>query len=309
VKVALCITGGKSAPWRDSLAAYLPQAQWADWYAEQSHTPVCDYALTWAPPAVFFEQQPQLKAVFSVGAGVDHVLRVPTLPPALPVVRVEDAGMAAQMAHYVLWAAGRYVYGFDRLQAEQRAGRWAHALYANASQTAVGVLGLGVLGTHVARALASVGYAVNGYSTSPKQIEGVRCFHGSQLSAFAAATRVLIVLAPLTPRTENLVNAQLLAQLAPPAYVINLARGGLVDDAALLAALDSGHVAGATLDVFRTEPLPPEHAYWKHPQVTVTPHIAAKTVLEPTAAQIAGKIAALERGQPISGVVDRARGY
>jgi glyoxylate/hydroxypyruvate reductase len=309
MKVALCITGGNAAPWRDALAPLLPDAQWVDWYEHREGAPECDFALAWAPPNNFFAQQPRLKALFSVGAGVDHILRASALPPALPVVRVEDAGMAAQMAHYVQWAVARYVYGFDRLQQEQRAQHWAHALYANASQITVGVLGLGVLGAHVARTLASSGYSVCGYSQSPKQIEGVRCYHGNELMQFANSTRILVLLAPLTPQTENIVNARLIGALASPAYIINIARGALIDDAALLAALDNGKVAGATLDVFRTEPLPQEHAYWRHPSITITPHIAAKTVVEPTAAQIAAKIHAIQAGAPVSGIVDRGRGY
>jgi glyoxylate/hydroxypyruvate reductase len=309
MKVALCITGGKAAPWHDALAGHLPQAQWFDWHASATSSPQCDYALAWAPPTEFFTQQHGLKAVFSIGAGVDHLLRVPTLPASLPVVRVEDAGMATQMAHYALWAVSRYAYGFDRLRQEQQAARWAHMLYVNASKMTVGVFGLGALGAHVAQTLAGAGFSVAGYSRSPKSIAGMRCYHGDQLAQFAATTHIVLLLAPLTAQTENIVNAQFIGQLAQPAYVVNMARGALVDDAALLAALDSGQVAGATLDVFRTEPLPANHPYWQHPRVTVTPHIAAKTVLEPTAAQIAGKIIALEQGQPVSGLVDRARGY
>jgi len=141
-------------------------------------------------------------------------------------------------------------------------------------------------------------------------LEGVRCFHGqAQLAAFLAGTRVLINLLPLTPQTENLLNRDTLSQLQPGAYLINIARGRHVVDEDLLALLDSGHMAGAALDVFRTEPLPAEHPFWRHPRVTVTPHIAGRTVLQDTVQQIVAKIQALQKGEPIKGLVDRARGY
>jgi glyoxylate/hydroxypyruvate reductase len=307
MNIALAVgQGDAAAQWGNALVQHLPHAQWINWHED---APLCDYALVWSPPERLFSQQTALKAVFTVSAGVERVLRVPNLPVDIPVVRLEDAGMATQMAHYALWAVTRHIYGFDALQVAQRAGQWAHQLYANADAQPVGVLGLGALGMHVAHTLAAAGFGVNGYSATPKQLEGVRCFYGTQLPEFAAATRLLIILAPHTPQTHHMVNVALLGQLMQPAYIINLARGALVDDAALLAALDAGTVAGATLDVFNTEPLPAGHAYWQHPKVTITPHIAAKTVIEPSVAQIAEKILALEAGRSISGVVDRARGY
>jgi glyoxylate/hydroxypyruvate reductase A len=141
-------------------------------------------------------------------------------------------------------------------------------------------------------------------------LDGVRCLHGqAQLAEFLAGTRVLVNLLPLTPQTENLLNMATLSQLRPGAYLINIARGRHVVDEDLLALLESGHIAGATLDVFRTEPLPMEHAFWRHPRVTVTPHIAGRTMLQGTVQQIASKIAALQKGEQIEGLVDRARGY
>jgi glyoxylate/hydroxypyruvate reductase A len=162
----------------------------------------------------------------------------------------------------------------------------------------------------VARTLASFGFPVAGWSQSPKQIDGVQCLHGeAQFESFLRGTRILVCLLPLTPQTQDIIDAQALALLRPGAYVINVARGAHVVDEALLAAIGSGHVAGATLDVFRTEPLPPEHPFWKAPTITITPHISAATLREESIAQIAGKIRALERGEPISGIVDRKRGY
>jgi glyoxylate/hydroxypyruvate reductase A len=174
----------------------------------------------------------------------------------------------------------------------------------------VGIMGLGVLGERVARAVNHFEFPVLGWSRTAKQLPGVRGFAGQdQFDAFLAATKVLVCLLPLTPETQGIMNARSLERLMPGGYVINVARGGHLVDEDLIALLDNGHLAGATLDVFRTEPLPAEHPFWKHPRITVTPHTSARTLREETIAQIAGKILAFQRGEPIAGVVDRKRGY
>ena len=171
-------------------------------------------------------------------------------------------------------------------------------------------MGLGVLGQRVAQALQGFEFPVNGWSRSPKVLDGVRSFHGAgQFSEFLAASKVLVNLLPLTPDTQNIMNRQTLSQLQPGGFVINVARGAHLVDEDLLALLDSGHLAGATLDVFRTEPLPPRHPFWTHPKIAITPHTSARTLREESIAQIAGKMVALARGEPVAGVVDRRLGY
>ncbi|MGA8786003.1 MAG: NAD(P)-dependent oxidoreductase, partial [Polaromonas sp.] len=177
----------------------------------------------------------------------------------------------------------------------------------------VGVMGLGVLGERVSRALAQFDFPVLGWSRSAKSIDGVQCFSGeSGFEEFLAATRILVCLLPLTPGTENIMRHDTLAQLQPGGYVINVARGSHLVDEDLIALIDSGHLAGATLDVFRTEPLPAAHPFWTHPKITVTPHTSARTLREESIAQIAGKIRSLQNGTPIAslaGVVDPKQGY
>jgi glyoxylate/hydroxypyruvate reductase A len=191
-----------------------------------------------------------------------------------------------------------------------QAGQWSFRKPRRRADFAVGVMGLGVLGERVAKALQVFEFPVNGYSRSPKQLQGIRCFSGVQaLPAFLAATRVLVNLMPLTPETENILNQTTLSQLQPGGYVINVARGRHLVDDDLMALIDSGHLAGATLDVFRTEPLPADHAFWRHPRITVTPHTSARTLREESIAQIVGKIQALQRGEAIQGIVDPQRGY
>ncbi|HAJ11347.1 MAG TPA: glyoxylate/hydroxypyruvate reductase A, partial [Comamonadaceae bacterium] len=199
---------------------------------------------------------------------------------------------------------------FNGYEADTKAGGWGYRKPRLRSDFPVGVMGLGVLGERVAKALAQFEFPINGWSRSPKAIEGVRAFTGAeQFNDFLAASRVLVNLLPLTPDTANVINKDTLARLQPGAYVINVARGAHLVDDDLLAAIDSGHVAGATLDVFRTEPLPAGHAFWTHPRIIVTPHTSARTLRDESIAQIARKMAALERGETVAGVVNPGRGY
>ncbi len=189
-------------------------------------------------------------------------------------------------------------------------GKWSFRRPRNRADYPVGVMGLGVLGQRVAQALRVFEFPVLGWSRTARSVEGVQCFSGEKgFNDFLAATRILVCLLPLTADTRDIINKDTLGRLKPGGYVINVARGAHVVDDDLLAAIDSGHLAGAALDVFRTEPLPAGHPFWKHPEITVTPHTSARTLREESIAQIAGKIAAFDRGEPIAGVVDRNRGY
>lgn len=306
MNITFCCTDTKAEPWLQGLAAALPGADIAVW---QPGAPQADYAVVWAPPQQFMDEQPGLKALFNIGAGVDALLKL-RLPPQALVVRLDDAGMAVQMAEYVCHAVIRHFREFDAYEADMAAGRWGYRKPRLRSDFPIGVMGLGVLGERVAKALAQFDFPVNGWSRSPKAIEGVRAFSGAeQFNDFLAASRVLVNLLPLTPETADVINADTLAHLQPGAYIINVARGAHLVEDDLLAAIERGHVAGATLDVFRTEPLPAEHPFWQHPKVTVTPHTSARTLREESIAQIARKILAFERGEPMAGVVDRQRGY
>lgn len=298
--------------WRDAVAAQLRDAQvdiWrpeADWQA--------DYAIGWAPSAEFFASQPRLRAFFTTGAGVEHVISNPQLPADLPVIRVEDAGMGPQMVDYCRYEVLRWMQQRDEYAAQQAAGIWKQRSPSSRDEWPIGVFGLGVLGRQVASAFAADGFPVNAYSRSANHAApNVKVFceaHGAdQFEAFMRATRVLAILAPLTAETQDKFNRKALQMLQAGAYVINIARGGLIVDEALLELLDSGHLAGAALDVFRKEPLPAEHRYWTHPKVRITPHAAAITLVGPTSVQIAEKIRRLTRNEPVSGIIQRARGY
>ncbi|NLD68623.1 MAG: glyoxylate/hydroxypyruvate reductase A [Limnobacter sp.] len=293
--------------WVRMLGELLPQAQVEGWAPGSAPA---DYAVGWLDEPGFFDEQTRLRAIFSAGAGVDHLMKQPGLPPQLPVVRLEDAGMGPQMIEYCLHEALRVQRRFDDYAAAQCEGAWRPLPALARTELTVGVFGLGVLGTQVASALAAFGYPVRGYSRSPKAIEGVDCFdERSGLRAFLGACRMLVLLAPLTEATRGLFDAERLGWLPAGAWLVNVARGPLIVDDALLAALDTGQLAGATLDVFAEEPLPPDHPFWRHPKVRITPHVSAMTLVEVSAPQVARKILALERGEAVGGLVDRRRGY
>jgi glyoxylate/hydroxypyruvate reductase A len=305
-RITFCCTNTESEPWLLGLRAAFPDAEVSVW---QSGDPPADHAVVWAPPQQFFDEQPQLKGIFNIGAGVDALLKL-RLPPGALVMRLEDAGMAVQMAEYVCQAVVRHFRELDVYASEVSAGQWTFRPPRQRSEFPVGVMGLGALGTRVAQALAHFEFTVNGWSRAPKVIDGVRVFCGSeQFNDFLANTRILVNMLPLTPDTRDIMNRDALSRLQPAGYVINVARGAHLVDEDLLALIDSGHLAGATLDVFRTEPLPADHPFWRHPKVIVTPHASARTLRSESIAQITGKIVSFERGEPVSGVVDAVRGY
>jgi glyoxylate/hydroxypyruvate reductase A len=292
--------------WRDALRGCLPEAR----IHVGPDAPACDYAVVWKPPADLFERQCRLRALFSLGAGVNGLLAMPSLPRDVPLVRMEDAGMASQMVEVALYVALREFRRFREYARDQAQARWMPRPARERRDFPIGVLGLGVLGGDVARSLADFGFDVSGWSRNARTIAGVHCEHGAQgLDAVLARSRVLMLLLPLTRETDTLLDRVRLARLPAGAVVANLSRGELIDDDALLDALDAGRLAAAYLDVFREEPLPAEHRFWRHPSVEMTPHVAALTDIAAACAQIAGKIRRLEAGGAVSGVVDRGCGY
>ena len=307
VQILLQTPRDEGRAWLAALASALPDAAISVW----PDAPVApDYALVWKPPAELFARARPAKAIFNLGAGVEVLLAVPALPAGVPVIRLEDAGMAAQMGEYVTLAVLRAYRELDAYAAQQREGCWQPRPRIAKSAFGVGILGFGVLGRAVAEALAPFGFPLRAWSLSRKRSPGVESFAGrAELAPFLAASQMLVCLLPSTPQTRNLLDRATLGRLPPGAAFVNVARGDIVVEDDLVALLDEGHLAHATLDVFRTEPLPPGHPFWRHPRVTVTPHVSAVTLVEASVAQIAAKIRRLEQGLPVTGIVDRARGY
>lgn len=269
-----------------------------------------DVALVWQPPPGALAALPRLELIVNLGMGVDYLLRAPDLPRGVPIARLVDPNMVEQMCEYVLCCVLYYHRRFDVYQRMQAQSRWHELPLPHTHLRRVGVLGLGAIGGFIARRLAEIGFDVAGWSHSPKSIERVASFAGSgQLTAFLNRTEILTCVLPLTPATTGTIDATALAALPRGAYVINIARGQHVVEEDLLAALESGHIAGATLDVVRREPLPAGSPLWTHPAVRITPHIAGLTNPATAAPQIADNIARVRAGKPPLNVVDPARGY
>ncbi|MBA4094501.1 MAG: glyoxylate/hydroxypyruvate reductase A [Candidatus Accumulibacter sp.] len=309
MRILLYRGDGQTGGWAEDLARALPGVETIGWQ-EGELLAACDYAVLWNPSAGLLAQLAHVKAVFLMGAGADAILKFGAALPEVPLVRLGDAGMALQMAEYVAYATLRYFRRFDEYEQQARHGLWSPLpVYAKEDFT-VGVMGLGKLGLRVAETMRAFGFPVRGWSRTPKNVQGVDCYAGMDaLDAFLSGTRVLVSLLPLTNETNNLLDRRRLSTLPRGAYVINVARGAQVAEPDLLALIRSGHIAGATLDVFRNEPLPAPHPFWDEPRITITPHISALTVRVDAVRQIAKKIAAFEAGQPVDDIVDRNLGY
>lgn len=302
----LVCTAKEQREWREALAVCLPEAR----IHTGDEAPPCDYAVLWKPPEGLFARQPRLRAMFSLGAGVNGLLAMPTLPRDVPLVRMEDCGMAAQMAEYALYVALRGFRRFAEYAQAQREGRWAPQSLRLRCEYRIGVLGLGVLGGAAAAVLAEFGFRVTGWSRTAKVLPGIRCLHGgATLDRVLADSDLLLLFLPLTEATRGLIDRARLERLPVGATLANLARGEILDESSLLEVLDSGRIGEAFLDVFQHEPLPPEHPFWSHPRVRMTPHVAALTPYAVACAQVADKIRLFESGLPVGGVVDRVLGY
>ena len=270
-----------------------------------------DYALSFKPPPGLLKTLPNLKAVFSLGAGVDGFIADPDYPRHIPLTRFVDHTLSREMAQYCVMHAlirHRRQRGFD---AFQRESKWRQSFPEQRTEdTRIGILGLGEIGTLVAARLREHDFTVAGWSRTKKTVDGVESFAGdAQLQPFLGRSDILICLLPLTPQTRHILNKNTFAMLPKDGFVINVARGGHLVESDLIAAIDSGHLSGAALDVFETEPLPPTSPLWQHPKITVTPHIAAMSDPRRMAQMAANGIARCESGLPLENVVDFARGY
>ncbi len=298
--------------WIAELEKQLPGARVREWKPGDDRP--ADYALVWHPPVEMLQGR-DLKAVFALGAGVDSILsklreHPQMLPLSIPLFRLEDTGMGLQMQEYAVSQVLHWFRRFDDYQALKQQARWQPLDEYRREDFTIGIMGAGVLGAKVAQGLQAWGFPLRSWSRSRKAWPQVQSFAGAdELNEFLRETRVLINLLPNTAETVGIINQQLLAQLPDGSYVLNLARGVHVVEDDLLAALESGKLKGAMLDVFSREPLPAASPLWAHTRVAMTPHIAAVTRPQEAITYIAGTISQLERGETVSGQVDRQRGY
>jgi len=313
VTVLLAVSGWDPSAWMTRLVALLPGRKFVT-PATLADRASVRYALSWRHPPGALADLPNLRAIFSLGAGVDHVL-VDTLLPDVPIVRVVDPDLTARMSEWVVMQVLLHHRQFRLYDRQQREKLWAEdENQPAAGDVRVGILGLGELGLDAARKLQTIGFDVAGWSRSAKSVPGLVAYHGDPgLGALLARTDILVSLLPLTPETRGLLNARLFAKLARDGrvgpFLINAGRGASQVEADIVAALDSGALKGASLDVFEMEPLPPNSPLWSYPNVFISPHNSAISTPDAVAAYIAGQIEACERGEPLRNVVDRARGY
>jgi glyoxylate/hydroxypyruvate reductase A len=293
--------------WLPRLKALLPDETFR-LYPEIADPSEIEVAVLWTQPPEGLSGFTNLRAVQSMGAGVNQ-LQIDTIPAAVRLARLVDDGLSRGMAEYCLLATLRYFRRFDRHATAQRHGEWSFCLPQDHTKYEVGIMGLGILGTTVARRLADNGFPVRGWTRLPREVDGIRCFSGSaQLSEFLTGLRVVICLLPLTPETTGILNGKLFSHL-DDAVLINVGRGAHLVEDDLVVALENGSLAGATLDVFQTEPPEPSHPFWNHSKIFMTPHVASAGDPVTAAAVVAENIRRAKSGTPLLFEVDRSRGY
>lgn len=310
--MAILFTSTSDNPrdWRAALARALPDEAVRVW-PDIGPREEIEFAIVWQPPAGLLASLPRLRAILSLGAGIDHLTSDPQLPHQIPLIRLIDPSLTAQMSEYVVMNVLRHhrlMLDYANLQAE---ARWHPLLPApDTVRRRVGLMGFGVLGQDAADKLKPFGFPLRAWTRAPRRMEGIETFHGeASLNDFLGNCDILVCLLPLTDETRGILDAARLAALPRGAALINAARGGHVVTADLLAALNSGHLSGVTLDVTDPEPLPPDHPLWRHPRVTITPHVASIALPETAAAIMADSVRRIRGGLPVPGQVDLTRGY
>lgn len=267
------------------------------------------YALVWKPPLGFFARFRNLKLLTNLGAGIDSLLGRDDLA-SVPICRLSDPGMVALMKSYVLFAVTRYARDIPIFEAAKKRGTWTYVHPRPLSEITVGILGLGELGLAVAETLRDLGFNTRGWSRSPKSVDGISCFAGADtLEGFLAANEIVVSMLPLTPNTRGMLGERAFAAMPKGAKFINASRGPVVDEDAMIAALRSGQLGGATLDVFSVEPLPDGHPLWTLENVLITPHLASITVPEASGRVVAENIRRVRRGLEPLHQASPARGY
>ena len=299
--------------WLGFLQAALPDERFVTGRGTVDDVAI-DVAIVANPPPGALRGLTRLRLIQSLWAGVDKLLADPSIPTQVLIARMVDPAMSAAMAETALWAVLSLHRGFFAYATQQRDRRWLSLPQRRADEIAVAVLGLGAMGRAVAERLVTQGYRVSGWSTrlptSPRALPAIDSHAGDDgLMRLLAGADIVVNLLPLTPATRGLLCARTFARLPKGASLVNLARGAHVVDEDLLAALDSGHLQHAVLDVFAAEPLPADHRYWLHPGVTVLPHVAAQTDARSAAAVAAANVQRLRVGETPQNQVDRARGY
>jgi glyoxylate/hydroxypyruvate reductase A len=295
--------------WGKHLREAIPGLDFRVWPAVGDPSDI-QAAIVWRAPEGELRKFPNLKLIINLGAGVDSIVQDKSLPEGIPIVRIADPDMSRMMAQFVLAAVLRHYRDFVSFARAQKERRWHYIHPREAPTCSVGVMGLGNLGAAAAAELVRQGFKVSGWARTPKSLEGVTAFHGKAgFAPFLAKSEILVVMLPLTPETKGILDAKALSLLPRGAKIVNVGRGKLVDEDALVAALRAGQIAEATLDVFQVEPLPADSPLWGFDQVLVTPHLASVAIPRTAARQVADNLRRVSAGEPLINVVDPKRGY
>lgn len=299
----------KVKPWIETLKKEAPDIEVMAYDEVKDKNKVL-FALAWNHPRGIFKDYPNLKCISSMGAGVDHIMTDPDIPEQVEVVRIVDPLLSQDLAEFALAHIMNHLRGLTHYKLLQQDATWKKRKYLRIPEVNVGIMGTGMIGNHVAEFLRSCGFSVAGWGKNPGKTGDYPRYHGNeQLDDFLRKSQILICLLPLTPDTRGILNKENLEKLPHGAYVINLGRGGHVADNDLIETLDSGHLSGASLDVFEQEPLPSDHPFWKHPRIQITPHIASLTTPESVAPQIIENYRRAVSGQPLLNRVNKEKGY
>ena len=308
ITIGMYSDADQSDLWRERLAPHLDEFRIIALDSDEGAR--SDVAIVWAPPPGLLARRPNLRGIINEGQGVDILMRDDTVPRHIPLVRIVDPDMSDALSHWAILNALDFWRDGHTYRAQQQRREWRALAQRPAAGAKVGVLGTGAIGSVIARRFAGLGFDVRGFARTPREIEGVRMFAGEgQLDAFAEGLEIVVSVLPLTPATRGLMNARFMKRLARGAFIINGGRGEQLVDEDLIAALDSGQVAGAALDVFRVEPLDASHPYWTHDRVRVWPHVAAQTNPRTAAKQVAEAITCMMEGRRPENSVDWERGY
>jgi len=306
MSVLLICTGRDPKVWMDAIREQQPNVKLYV-YPEEHDAQEITYAVTWKHPKGVFNKYPNLEVIASIGAGVDHIISDPEIPKKALITRIIDSQLTTDMSSFVL---SLVLDKMRNISAHHSAKNWSPMPYQTTEDEKIGVMGLGELGRAAAQTLSKNGFNVSGWSKTKKQIGGVTTHHDQKgLHDFLKNTSILVCLLPLTPETENILNKELFEKLPKGAYIINVARGEHLVEHDLLEMIDNGHLSGASLDVFRTEPLPQEHPFWKHPKIHITPHIASVTDPKKVVSQLLENYKRMLENKPLKNIVDLKKGY
>lgn len=276
-------------------------------YPEDHNKEDVEFAISWKHPRGIFKNYPNLKVIASMGAGVDHIINDPDIPENIKITRIVNEQLTEDMSAFVLALVMDKMRNISNYYNQKS---WKPKTYRSIDRTKIGIMGLGVLGNEVANTLKKVGFDVYGWSKSPKNIRDIKTYSGDEdLTEFLSKAEILVCLLPLTRETENILNRELFEKLPKGAYIINVARGEHLVEQDLLEMIDNEHLSGASLDVFRKEPLPEEHPFWGHKKINITPHVASMTNPKKVAPQIAENYERMTEEEDLKNVVKRDKGY